>query len=551
MAAAPRTVAAGIIAHAARAPRRIALTTPDGDVEYGQLAAGIEELARTLRAEGVGPETVCAVAVEPGAHAVTAMAAVNHAGAAFLTVDVGQPPERLAAFTRTAGATLLLTTSGVAPRLGLELPAVLLDRLPPRPADTGRYGTGDRPRTGPAEAEGPVHPRALAYVSHTSGSTGEPSTVLIEHRSLNEYLQDTARAFELGPDTVALAMAPLGYDASIRDTLIPLLAGGRLVLAERSQLLRPEAFVRTLRAHRVTALLSVTPSFLSHLAGQPALTDPLAGVALVASSGESLRPFLTAGGRGLVHGRLINQYGPTECTMTTTRFAVPSGTSDAAEHGPATASGASPASGPSASSGASAETGPDLVGTARAGTLIRLLDDRLAPVAPGEVGEVCIGGTGLARGYRDRPARTAECFVPDPCGPPGARLYRTGDFGRLDRDGRLEYLGRTDRQVKIRGYRVDPAEIEGALLAHPLISGAVVTTHHDEQGRVHLVAHLAGELDDVPDSALRAHLLRLLPPHLMPRRFLRLDVLPTTRGGKADRRALAGGGGSPAGGGRS
>ncbi|MCK1795228.1 amino acid adenylation domain-containing protein [Streptomyces sp. XM4193] len=549
MATAPRTVAAGIIAHAAREPRRIALTTPDGDVEYGRLAADIEELARYLRAEGVGPETVCAVAVDPGAHAVTAMAAVNHAGAAFLTVDIGQPPERLAAFTRTAGATVLLTTSDVAPRLDLDLPALLLDRLPPRSADSGRYGTGDRPGTGPAEAEGPVHPRALAYVSHTSGSTGEPSTVLIEHRSLNEYLHDTARAFELGPDTVALAMAPLGYDASIRDTLVPLLAGGRLVLAERSQLLRPEAFVRTLRTHRITALLSVTPSFLSHLAGQPAPADPLAGVALVASSGESLRPFLAAGGRRLVHGRLINQYGPTECTMTTTRFAVPSGTSDTAASGPA-ASDTAAGAGPAAESGSAAESGPDIVGTARAGTLIRLLDDRLLPVAPGEVGEVCIGGTGLARGYRDRPARTAECFVPDPCGPPGARLYRTGDFGRLDPDGRLEYLGRTDRQVKIRGYRVDPAEIEGALLAHPLISGAVVTAHHDEQGRVHLVAHLAGELDDVPDSALRGHLLRLLPPHLMPRRFLRMDVLPTTRGGKADRRALAGGAGAPTGGGR-
>ncbi|MCH0565873.1 amino acid adenylation domain-containing protein [Streptomyces sp. MUM 2J] len=492
-----RTIADDIAAHAARHPDRVALTTPAGEVTYGRLAARIEEIARLLRAHGARPETVCAVAVEHGTDAVAAMAAVLRCGAAFLTLDVGQPRERLTTFVRSAGAHLLLTHTALAPVLDPGVPVLALDR--PGPTTTLQRA--------------PVDPRALAYVSHTSGSTGRPHAVLVEHHALDAYLRDTARAFGLGPDTVALQTAPLGYDASIRDTFAPLLAGARLVIVDRARLLRPEEFARTVREHRVTALLSTTPSFLSHLAAQPGPGDPLAGVTLVASSGESLRPFLAAGGRALVPGRLVNQYGPTECTMTTTRHSVPTPPDPSA----------------------------DLVGTPRAGAVVRVLDGDLAPVADGTVGEVYIGGAGVARGYGGRPSRTAECFVPDPCGPPGARLYRTGDLGWWGPGG-LHYAGRTDRQVKIRGYRVDPAEIEGPLLAHPEVTAAVVTPHTDDRGRVYLVAHLTGDLSGTTDAQLRGHLARTLPPHLMPRRFLRLDTLPTTRGGKADRRLLATGG---------
>lgn len=494
-----RTVADDLAAHAARHPRRVALDTPAGPVTHGRLAARTDEFARLLRAHGAGPETVCAVAVEHGADAVAAMAAVIRCGAAFLTLDVTQPRDRLAAFVRGAGARLLLTTSAHARTLDAGLPVVILDR----PA---------APPNGPAAPLPPVDPRALAYVSHTSGSTGEPSPVLVEHQALDAYLRDTARAFGLGPDTVALQTAPLGYDASLRDTFAPLLAGARLVIVERSRLLRPADFVRTVREHRVTALLSTTPSFLAHLAGQPGLADPLAGVALVASSGESLRPFLAAGGRRTVPGTLINQYGPTECTMTTTRHVVP----------------------------AEPDTTADVVGAPRPGTVVRVLDADLAPVPDGTVGEVYIGGAGVARGYGGQPSRTAACFLPDPYGPPGARLYRTGDLGRWGPRG-LTYVGRTDRQVKIRGHRVDPAEIEGALLAHPRVGGAVVTAHTDDRGRTYLTAHVTGDLTATADAELRAHLARSLPPHLMPRLFRRHAALPSTRGGKTDRRLLAAG----------
>lgn len=494
-----RTFVDDIAGHAARDPRRIALTTPDGDMTYGELARRIDALASVLRERGAGAETVCAVAVPRGADAVVAMAAVVRCGAAFLTLDTEQPPARLAALVRSGGADLLLTASDPA---GLpDLP------VPGRPVPVDRPGPGP---CAPVPAV-PPGPHTLAYVSHTSGTTGEPSAVLVEHGGLDSYLRFVVRDYGLGPGTVALQIAPLGYDASIRDTFAPLLAGGRLVLLPRAELLRPESFGAAVRAHGVTALLSVTPSFLTFLAGRPDAHRLLDGVGLVVSSGETLRPFLTAGGRSLVRGRLVNQYGPTECTMTSTRHAVP----------------------------AEPDTAADIVGTPVDGVVVRLLGADLEPVPEGTAGEVYIGGAGVARGYRNRPARTAECFVPDPYGPPGSRLYRTGDLAEAGPGG-LRYLGRSDRQVKIRGHRVDPAEVEGALLAHPRVAQAVVTAGADDRGRVHLTAHVAGDLADVTDAALRTHLGRTLPPHLMPRRFVRLAEVPTTRGGKADRRALAG-----------
>ncbi|GAA2793510.1 hypothetical protein GCM10010441_18470 [Kitasatospora paracochleata] len=497
-----RTFVDDLLAHAERTPDRTALTTPDGELSYAELGHRITALARTLHAGGARAERVCAVAVTRGADAVVAMAAVLHAGAAFLTLDVEQPPARLAALVRSGGADLLITTAALAERLELPVPGpvVLLDEHADHDHD--------------ASPTGPSGPDALAYVSHTSGSTGEPSAVLIEHRGLDSYLRFVARDYGLGPDTVALQVAPLGYDASIRDTFAPLLAGGRLVIVPRGDLLRPESFGAAVRTHGVNTLLSVTPSFLTFLAGQPDPARLLAGVRLAVSSGESLRPFLAAGGRALIDGALVNQYGPTECTMTSTRHRV----------------------------AGEPDTAADVVGTPVDGVVVRLLDPALAPVPEGTTGEVYIGGVGVARGYRGRPARTAERFVPDPLGPPGSRLYRTGDLAAAGPDG-LRYLGRGDRQVKIRGYRVDPAEVEAALLTHARVTGAVVTAATDTQGRVYLVAHVTGALADTTDYELRTHLGRTLPPHLMPRRIERLAELPVNRSGKADRRALAEAGG--------
>ncbi|MFJ8582355.1 amino acid adenylation domain-containing protein [Micromonospora sp. NPDC093277] len=474
-----------------------AIVTDDRTLSYTQLVTRVERLAGRLTAGGVGPERVCVVALERGPEAVIAIAAVLRAGGAFLAVDVDLPDQRIASLV--TGADVLLTTAALAPRfaaLGVPGPPVLLDE------------------PGPTAAPPPgVAPRSLAYVGHTSGSTGTPNAVLVEHRWLHAYLRFVARDHRLGPDTVAVQLAPLGFDASIRDIFAPLVAGGRLVMLPRATLLRPDEFFAALERFEVNTMLSVTPSFLTFLARHDGAARRLRGLRLVGTTGESLRPFLASGGRQLFSGRLVNQYGPTECTMTATRFEVPAQ--------PDTA---------------------DLIGTTIDGVAVRLLDGDLRPVPDGHSGEVCVASPGVARGYAGRPALTAERFVPDPFGVAGARLYRTGDLARRHPDGNLEYLGRADRQIKIRGYRVDPAEVEGALLAHPAVTGAAVTAATDERARTYLVAHLTGDLAEVGDAVLRAYLARTLPPHLMPRRFARLTRFPTTRTGKIDRRALTAGG---------
>ncbi|MFI9642390.1 amino acid adenylation domain-containing protein [Micromonospora sp. NPDC051925] len=478
-----------ILTHAATRPDAPAIVTPDTVVCYGDFAVRTDRLARALVVRGVGPEQVCAVMLDRGPEAVIAMAAVLRAGGAFLTLNAELPDQRLAAMVRTAQARFLVTTPSRAGQLDFPVdgPTVFVD-APDVPATLR-----------------PLSPRSLAYVSHTSGSSGPPNAVLLEHRGVTNYLRFIVDDYGLGPDTVVLQLAPFGYDASIRDTFAPLVAGGQVVLVPRSTLLRTDGFVAAVREWGVNTILSATPTFLTSLR-QCDLPD----LRLTVSSGESLRPFLVAGGRDGVRGRMINQYGPTETTMTATRFEVPP----------------------------VPDTTVDLIGTPIDGVSVRLLDDDLHTVPDGGVGEVWIGGCGVARGYGGRPALTAARFVPDPHGAPGTRMYRTGDLARRLPDGDLVYLGRIDRQIKVRGYRIDSAEIEGALLAHPAVTGAEVTAGTDAGGRVFLVAYVAGVSAEVTDSALRAHLARTLPPHMIPRRFARIDSVPTTVSGKTDRRAI-------------
>ncbi|MFE1963385.1 amino acid adenylation domain-containing protein [Streptomyces sp. NPDC059479] len=496
-----------ILAHASRDPGAIAVVTPDTELSYGELADRTDQLARILTARGVGPEEVCAIAVERGIDAVVAMAAVLRAGGAFLTLDVELPLPRLVSMAESGRARFLLTTTALAERLVLPVagPTLLLDRLPAPDPDPDR----DTLPT-PLEPSAALGPRSLAYISHTSGSTGAPHAVMIERAGLDAYIRFVVRDYGLGPHTVAVQLAPLGYDASIRDILAPLVAGGRLVLVDRARLLRAETFAATLREYGAETVLSTTPSLLTFLAQGPDAAERLGGVRTVVSSGESLRPFLAAGGRALVDGLLVNQYGPTECTMTSTRYKVP----------------------------AVPDTSVDVIGTPIDGVTVQVLDDDLRAVPDGAVGELYIGGVGVARGYRGLAALTAGRFLPDPSGPPGARMYRTGDLARWLPGGELEYLGRSDRQIKIRGHRVDPAEIEGALLTHPHITGAVVTAETDGQGRTWLYAHVTGLPSGTGDASVRAHLAGTLPPHMLPRRFSRIDRLPVTRSGKTDRGTL-------------
>ncbi|OLF04817.1 hypothetical protein BLA60_38885 [Actinophytocola xinjiangensis] len=370
------TVLDAIAAHAARTPHQPAVVGNDAELTYGELLARIDRLAGSLVAAGVGPERICGVALDSGVDAVVGLAAVLRAGGAFRTWDVD----------RTA---CVLTTGALAATVPAGVPVVLADDPAPAAAFIPRS----------------PGPRSLAYVS--------PDAVLVEHLGLVSSLVALVEDCDLGPNTVTVRLAPLGTDASVREIFGTLVAGGRLVVLPRATLARPAGLGRAAEVFGVNTILGVTPSCLGYLTEDRSASRWLRAVRLVVTGGESLRPFLASGGRNLLGGRLLNQYGPPEVTLPSTRQDVPT----------------------------HPETEVDLIGTPHDGVTVHLLSERLEPVPDGTPGEVYLGGPGVARGYLGRPADTATRFLPDPFGPPGARMFRTGDLARRLPDGTLVHLG--------------------------------------------------------------------------------------------------------------
>ncbi|MFI5911649.1 amino acid adenylation domain-containing protein [Dactylosporangium sp. NPDC051541] len=334
----------------------------------------------------------------------------------------------------------------------------------------------------------------LAYVIYTSGSTGRPKGVEVEHRALRNLLDAIAGRLGSGDSDVWLHLTTPAFDISLLEMLLPVATGGRVVIAETVD---PAALCDLVRRHAVTHVQAVPTTWRLMLdAGfaEPSVTALAGGEAVPLELAQALR--------GRVR-RLFNVYGPTETTIWSAMREL---TSDADLGGPL------------------------------AGTSLHVLDATLRPVPIGVVGELCIGGTGVARGYRRRPALTAERFVPDPSSDtPGSRLYRTGDLARWRPDGRLEFRGRADHQVKVRGYRVELGEIESVLETHPGVARAAAAVH-DTTIYAYLVPH---EGPPPPDAELRAHLARALPAYMLPAAFVAVEGLPMTPNGKLDRAALA------------
>jgi amino acid adenylation domain-containing protein len=492
-----------VAAQARRTPGAVALICATERISYGELDARASRMALALRGRGVGPERVVALAVDRSVTMVVAALAILKAGGAYLPLDLGQPPARLAAILDRARPVLLLT-DGPPPVESPSCPAVdhatlLAEPLPIEPTPDGS------PPTGPTGGE---PSDALAYVVFTSGSTGVPKGVLAHHRGVVNHLGFVMREHGIGAGDTVLQIAALAFDASVRDLFGPLTVGARVVLLTPRQARDPAAMLALVRRHRVTCLLSVVPTLLRGLADLSVGTAP--SVRLVLFAGERLHPGDCVTARRIFgpRVRLVNQYGPTECTMTTTYFALPPGA-------------AVPDSLP--------------VGRPISGARVLILDPTGQPVPDGTLGEIYLGGVGVARGYLRAPAETAARFVPDPTAQrSGDRIYRTGDRGRLRPDGVLEFHGRIDDQVKIRGQRVEPGEIEAVLRRHPAVREAVVLAYGETP---RLVAHLTGSGID-PDE-VRAYLRERLPDYLVPARLSVLDALPRTPNGKVDRRALA------------
>ncbi|CAM3845378.1 non-ribosomal peptide synthetase [Kibdelosporangium persicum] len=463
-------------------PDAIAVRSGDVELTYGQLDGRTNQLAHHLRTLGVGPGTLVGVHLERGADLVVAFLAVLKAGGAYLPIDPGYPSHRIGFVLEDAGARLVITQDSLAARLPAA-DTVLLDR------DSA------------AIARHPTHgltgaPGDLAYVIYTSGSTGRPKGVLIGHRALTNFLMSMVDRPGLRRCAAVIALTTVSFDISALELYLPLLVGGQVVVAgteEARDPLRMAGLIDTVRP----AALQATPAYLRMLLDSGWSAPPWL---TVLSGGEKLPRELAR--RLAADGATVwDLYGPTEATVWATTARLDG-------------------------------DGHVVAWTPVANYAVHVLDSRLEPVPVGAVGELHIGGTGLAWGYHNRPGTTAAAFVPDPHATrPGARLYRTGDLARRHENGAVEILGRRDHQVKIRGHRIEPGEIEAALLAHPGINASVVHPAGDR-----LIAYLTG---DVPaPERLRAFLLETLPDYMVPAVFVTLDELPLTPNGKIDRNAL-------------
>ncbi|MGW5285222.1 amino acid adenylation domain-containing protein [Streptomyces collinus] len=495
---------------ARRRPDAVAVTCAGRTTTYAELDAAANRLARRLRELGAVPGATVAVATGRGTRTVVAVLAVLKAGAAYVPVDPGQPAERVRTVLGDSAARVMVTDGSPQPALtgspgsvpdgvtvlDLERERPLIDALPAAP---------------PADTAGPGD---LAYLLYTSGSTGRPKGVAVPHAAITGYLAALCGVFGLGEEDTVLARTALTFDPSVRDLFAPLSTGGRVVLATGDEADDPDALARLLHTERVTAVLSVVPSMLALVVA--ASPGPSADLRLVLTTGEALTAPLAGAARALgTPGRLrlVNQYGPTECTNTTTYHVVTD--EDVAR-------------------------GRVPIGTPLPGARVRVLGPRLELLPAGAVGELFIAGRGVARGYLGDPGRTAGAYVPDPYGPPGSRMYRTGDLARLRADGVLEFHGRRDNQVKVRGHRVELGEVEAAVLRHPAVARTAVAAH-GEGGDRSLVAYVEWHADGAPQGG-GAEVLdtvrAALPAALVPSAVVVLDALPLTPNGKTDRRAL-------------
>ncbi|MEW5925947.1 MAG: amino acid adenylation domain-containing protein [Gemmatimonadota bacterium] len=479
---------------AARAPGAVALTFGSESVTYAELDRRSDALARRLAALGVGPEARVGICVERSPEMVAGLLAVLKAGGAYVPLDPAYPAERLAFMLADSGARVLLTQERLRDRLpALEAELVVLDEEVP--------GDDDAPL--PAG----VSPESLAYVVYTSGSTGQPKGTGVPHRAIPGFFwgADYAR-FDEG--TVIVQHSSTSWDALTLELWPALLAGGRCVLLP-AQTSEPALLGEQVRENGANTLWLTSAYFNLVVDTSP---EVLSGVAQVMIGGEAASARHVRRALELHPGmRLVNGYGPSECTVFASCWPVPAGFD--------------------------APVVP--IGRPVGDRRVYLLDRGFEPVPTGVPGELFVGGPGVARGYLGRPELTAETFVPDPFGEPGARLYRTGDRVRWRADGVLEFVGRLDFQVKIRGFRVEPGEVEAVLAGHPGVREAAVVVREAAPGERRLVAFAtAQEGAELVPAGVRAYLAERMPDHMVPAAVVVLEAMPLTPNGKVDRRAL-------------
>jgi len=477
------------------APDRVAVVCGEGRLTYAQLEERANALANHLLSLGATADQPVGLLVHRSTDMLVGLLGILKAGAAYVPLDPGFPQDRLDHMISDSRLSLLVTQESLVGRFAPEgVRAVLLDR--------------DRDAIAAAGCDRPARratPANLAYIIYTSGSTGLPKGVMLEHRTVVNFLCSMMREPGLVTDDVLLAVTTLSFDIAGLELFLPLALGARVVLATRDEAMDGERLAAMIAESGVT-VMQATPATWRMMIdagwpGSPGLKVLCGGEALPKDLCGQLLPRV---------GELWNMYGPTETTIWSTIHRL------------------SPA-----------EAGVS-IGRPIANTSVYLLDDQLRPQPVGVPGELYIGGECLARGYFDRPALTAERFVPDPfSAQPGARMYRTGDLARWLPSGLLDCLGRVDHQVKIRGFRIELGEIEAVMARHPAVGQGVVTARPDPYGGHMLVAYVVPGNGAAPSlGEMREFLSGSLPDYMLPSALVQLEALPLTANKKVDRRAL-------------
>lgn len=493
-----KTAAELFEAQVKRSPGQIAVHFGARAISYAELNAHANRIAHTLRSRGITRGQRVGLCVERGGDMLAAMLAILKSGAAYVPLDPAFPAARLTAMAEDARLSLLVSTSGVADFCAVPRARQLL-------LDEDAATIAAAPDSGLPAASGSAHCDDPAYLIYTSGSTGTPKGVVVPHRALTNFLTSMSREPGLDADDVLVAVTTLSFDIAVLELLLPLIVGATVVIAPREVAMDADALRSLLESQHAT-IMQATPvtwrllldsgwtgrASFKALAGGEALPRDLAAQ-LIACDVE-----------------LWNMYGPTETTVWSTcaRITDP----------------------------AAAIT----IGKPIANTTVRVLDVWRGLCAVGVPGELCIGGAGVALGYWERPALTADQFIPDPfTDDSDARLYRTGDRVRWRADGTLEHLGRLDYQIKLRGFRIEAGEIEAGIAQHPAVRECVVVAQADASGDKRLVAYvLASDPPHDLDDQLRARLRAAMPEYMVPAYFVLLDELPRTENGKLDRKAL-------------
>ncbi|PXX58084.1 amino acid adenylation domain-containing protein/thioester reductase-like protein [Nocardia tenerifensis] len=487
-------------AQAEATPEAAAVTLGAVTLSYAELNTRANRLAHALIARGVGPETAVALALPRGIELVVAILAILKAGAVYVPLDPRHPPARADMMMAQTGVSVLVSDAATAPAGEYRCRVLLVDDEAVRAEAAGRCS--DNPKVW-------RHPDQLAYVMYTSGSTGAPKGIGTTHANVVAFVSDPC--WTGGAHARVLLQSSPAFDGATYELWVPLLNGGEIVIAPPGNHVEPISFTRVVRERRVTGVVLTTALF-----NLLAEHDPkcFATLAAVWNAGEIASPeAVTAVARACPEVEVVNGYGPTESTTLATYHSVDSHClPDSVQSVP--------------------------IGRPMANTRVYVLDAFLAPVPVGVVGELFLGGAGLARGYLGQPGRCAERFVADPYGPSGERLYRTGDLVRYNADGVLEFVGRADDQVKIRGFRIEPGEIEAVLVAHADVTRAAVMVRQDGSEK-QIVAYVVLRAEAITGAEeLRAHLRRCVPDYMVPAAVVPLDALPLTVNGKVDRAAL-------------